>query len=125
MEDVESSADIFEYYGAISNCVGEQLKTTSNLSEECFNWTALHEACYNNQIDLCKDLIESGEISLLVQDHEHRSPLFLAVSNHNKEICKILIDAGVDISQRNNEGSTVLLTFLCFLLLIEQECKQL
>ena len=110
MEDLgESSADIFEYYGATSShCVGDQLNT-SNLSENCYNWTALHEACYNNQIDRCKDLIDSGEIlSLLVEDHEHRTPIFLAVSNRNKEICKILIDAGADISARNKEGSTVL-----------------
>ena len=111
MEELGELTDIFEYYGAVSNSNIQQDTTAfnSSSSKTCHDWTALHEACDNNQIDCCRNLIEGEGIALLsVEDHEQRTPIFLAVSNRNKEICEILIEAGADIFRRNKEGSTLL-----------------
>ena len=42
-----------------------------------------------------------------------KTPLHLAVTNNNKDVAMILIDAGADLNKRDEDGKTALTAFGC------------
>lgn len=66
------------------------------------NQPLLIKACLANDLDLVKEIIVAGD-NLGHQDIDGNTALIHAAKQQNLDIIKILIDAGIDISKKNND----------------------
>ncbi len=75
----------------------------------------IHAAIINNDLESVKTLISSGSDINEKEPASGSSPLTTAAMMNRKEIAKLLVEAGADLNQANNDGSTALHTaaFFC------------
>ena len=74
-----------------------------------YGWTALHWACYKNQIEVVKTLvIRKSDIDINIKDLNGITPLHEACYQGNIEIVDILLDNGAKVLVPNGFGSTPL-----------------
>ncbi len=75
----------------------------------------IHAAIINNDLESVKTLIASGSDINEKEPASGSSPLTTAAMMNRKEIAKLLVEAGADLNQANNDGSTALHTaaFFC------------
>ena len=72
------------------------------------DWVSpLHIACHNDNIELCKLLIDAG-CAVDAPTQEGRTPLHYAVLVKSVEVCKLLIDSGCATNVKGNDGCTPL-----------------
>lgn len=74
----------------------------------------IHTAVMSNNIEVVKQYIAAGENLNLKDNFSGSTPLNTAVVFGKTKIAKLLIDAGVDLSIKNNDGSTPLHTAAFF-----------
>ena len=60
--------------------------------------TSLHQAVYNNQLDIVIAFVKAGAHVNTTDHYYHNSPLCSALSNRNAEMAKFLIASGADTS---------------------------
>lgn len=76
---------------------------------DSFGNTPLHHACYNNQGEMVKAILDKGDIDINAHNDKKLTPLYIAVTqNNNIMIAELLIEAGADVNCSNNEGRTPL-----------------
>ena len=68
---------------------------------------SLHDACYDNNFQLVKELIENG-ININEKDENMNTPLHIVSNNNNFKLVKLLIDNGADINDENQYDQTPL-----------------
>lgn len=75
----------------------------------------IHAAIINNDLESVKTLIASGSDINEKEPASGSSPLTTAAMMNRREIAKLLVEAGADLNQANNDGSTALHTaaFFC------------
>jgi len=75
----------------------------------------IHAAIINNDLESVKTLIASGSDINEKEPASGSSPLTTAAMMNRKEIARLLVEAGADLNQANNDGSTALHTaaFFC------------
>ncbi len=72
-------------------------------------YTPLQVACAVENVDICKLLLESGaKPDFKLVDFRAAQAIFIPALGHNEAICKLLIDAKIDLNVRNPKGKTVL-----------------
>ena len=64
------------------------------------NWTALHQATYDNSVEEGKILLDRPNIDVDCEDDEGWTPLHLASFYKNKEMIKMLILKGADFTKK-------------------------
>ncbi|KAL7291267.1 hypothetical protein TKK_0014874 [Trichogramma kaykai] len=82
-------------------------------------WTPLHYACTNANESLIKYLLKHDADVDCVTVDEHKTPLFIAISqpNSNSRVIQLLLDFGSDINIEDAQGNTSLSAFY------ESSCK--
>ena len=67
--------------------------------------TALHVACKRGSTGLVEKLLHFKKKSIYVNktDNHENTPLHIACAHGNRDMCKVLIDAGADFKQKNND----------------------
>ncbi len=81
-----------------------------------FGYTALHKAILKSDVTIIKKLLAAGANGN-IQSNSARTPLMLAASyrsNVKFEMIHALIDGGVDINIRGEEGETALFTAIAY-----------
>jgi ankyrin repeat protein len=73
------------------------------------NNTALIHACNNENINVCKVLLESGALLELTDTHSQETALIKAAKRLNLEICILLVKAGADLTVKTKEGDTLIM----------------
>ena len=73
------------------------------------NWSPLHRACYHENVDIVKLLLEHPSINVNAKDNYGRTPLHIACDFMLIKIVKLLLDnPKTDVNSENKEGDTVL-----------------
>lgn len=63
-------------------------------------YNELHIACYNNNIELVKSLLDKNKIDINEVDDDNRTPLFIACLLNNIDIVKLLLNQNkIDINK--------------------------
>lgn len=60
------------------------------------NWSALHFACANNDIECCKILLDAGANPNLIRADGAESSLYVAAARGAVECCKLLLEQGAN-----------------------------
>ena len=68
---------------------------------------ALHDAAWNNSLDVATLLIEQGA-DIEAKDKNDRTPLHVAAESNSLDVATLLIDLGADIEANNEHGETPL-----------------
>ncbi|XP_062587675.1 uncharacterized protein LOC134249334 [Saccostrea cucullata] len=68
----------------------------------------LNMACENEQISMCKYLLEIHPELLKIIDKEGKSALHAASWGGSRDVFKLLMDKGLNVNEKTNEGKTVL-----------------
>ncbi len=84
---------------------GDELKTHSDLNAPSID---LQEAVLTGNLEAVKLHIEAGTNLNRKENMTGATPLITATTFDKSEIAKVLIDAGADLSIKNNDGSTAL-----------------
>ena len=69
--------------------------------------TPLSNACYNDNIEVAKFLIEHGA-DVNSKDRDWYTPLYWACYKENIELVKLLLEQGADVDSKNKKGETPL-----------------
>jgi len=68
------------------------------------NWTALHVAAFNGQVEIINFLMANGA-DVNVQDNSGATPWHLAVLSGSSEACEALLaHPDIDITKKDNQG---------------------
>ena len=70
--------------------------------------TLLSYAIQKKNIDACQFILNSKILDLAYQDKKGNSYLHLAIINKLEKVAKILIEKGINIKKKNNNGKTCL-----------------
>ena len=73
-----------------------------------FGNTPLHQACYNNQSEVVRELLKQDGIELNIVNDNGNTPLIIAAIESNLLIVQLLLKAGADAKQRLLNGNTAL-----------------
>eukprot|EP00754_Rhynchopus_humris_P024265 Rhum_TRINITY_DN14882_c0_g2::Rhum_TRINITY_DN14882_c0_g2_i9::g.124159::m.124159 len=93
--------------GNVRQC---KLFLETDVSTSLVRGMALHSACFNGHLEVCKLLIDTDR-AVLHADHNGSTPFFVACSSHTRaqlEICKLLVDRGCSLDAQNIFGRTPL-----------------
>ncbi|MBN2683946.1 MAG: ankyrin repeat domain-containing protein [Pontiellaceae bacterium] len=71
-----------------------------------YNFSSLHQAVANGDVEEVKFQISIGA-DVTAQDINGRSPLHYSSQSFVPKITSLLLDAGSDINQRDNDGNTL------------------
>ena len=85
--------------------INEKFSSPDNKDEK--NWTYLLHTCKYGNAETVQSLLENGA-DLNDQDSDGKPPLYWVACNDDEEaakICTLLVERGVDINQRANDGS--------------------
>lgn len=69
----------------------------------------LSAAAMNNNLKLVKKILEGNLAAVDCKDDEGYTPLMWAALNNNHEMCTLLLAAGADVNERNEDGQTPLM----------------
>ena len=93
---------------AIEATVQSSTSATSIVKEtDDFDRTHLHNAAWNNSLDVARRLIEQGA-DIEANDQSDDRPLHLAAWNNSLDVARLLIDRGADIETKNSFDNTPL-----------------
>ena len=82
-------------------------KNPKVINEESNEWySPLILACYNNNVEVTRFLIEHG--ADVNGDSKMGTPIMAAVVKNNREIINLLLEKDVDVSKGDTNGSTAL-----------------
>jgi len=81
-----------------------------NVRNEGMNNTLIHLACEENNLDVIRMLLLIPSIDVNARNKDGKTPLFVAVHWDHIEIIKLLIQAGADLSKKNNSGTNILIS---------------
>ncbi len=77
-------------------------------ADEVNGWSALHEAVYNDNAKLVKEILKKKDTDIDAKSKAGISPLHIAVKNRDLEIVKILVKNGANIDIQDGNGLTPL-----------------
>lgn len=83
----------------------KKVETNANLVEPAMN---IQMAVISGNLEVVNQHIDAGTDINLKDQMSGSSPLITAATFNQKEIAKALIDAGADLSVKNNDGATAL-----------------
>ena len=69
-------------------------------------WTPLHEACSGNHVDVATLLLEKGVNPNVKVKWSGLTPLMHAARRNFQGLCELLVDADVDVWDKNVDGQT-------------------
>lgn len=73
------------------------------------DWTALHFAVYQGNVDIVKTLLKHPDIDITIQDSRGNTPVHFAVMFDKVEILELLVDHDPSVQAiKNNDGETCL-----------------
>lgn len=121
---------LLSYNPVISRCILDQVYSTSNVIisnliyskikqktkhpvEKESSLSSLHVACINNDVSTVKNLLkdhirDNSCLSINLPTWLGHTPLHLAVQKQNRDIARLLVDNGADITARDLQGKTAL-----------------
>ena len=85
----------------------ELLKQGVDVNYHSYGQTPLHRACWNNNLEIAKLLIESNA-DINLADKNGWTSLYAACWNNSKDMAKLLIEHKADINLADNDGWTPL-----------------
>ncbi len=91
-----------------------QSRSSSTSSTETPSSAGIHEAALEGNLEVIRQHIKSGANLNEKDQVGGSSPLIIAATFGRTEVAKALIEAGADIDQKNNDGSTALHTAALF-----------
>lgn len=78
-------------------------KSKLNEKDTESEWSALHYAVYNNNLDAVSVLLEAGA-DMNIQDCSNQTALHIACYKDFEEIARLLLEKGIDYNILDNEG---------------------
>lgn len=83
--------------------------SADNLDAQLDNGTtALATACGEGEIDIVRDLLDSG-VNINLKNNDGNNALWFACFGNYLDIMELLINAGIDLDNQNDNGVTVLM----------------
>ncbi|XP_067678535.1 ankyrin repeat domain-containing protein 50-like [Haliotis asinina] len=81
----------------------------ANLSiRDGFGLTILHSACLGGDVDLVKNVISQNMLDINGRVHCGRTAVMMAAENRHRDVVKLLVDKGADVSVVDETGDNII-----------------
>lgn len=93
---------------SLTSCAQDTNSKTSNTTQSEAPKMDIHAAIVSGNLDVVKQHIKAGSDLNVKEAMSGSSPLITAITFNKMDIAKALINANVDLSVKNNDGTTAL-----------------
>jgi len=90
----------------INLCFSDDCNKAVNNARDVWDWTPLHEAAYENRVDVAKQLLEN--FADVDSTANGRTALHWAASGNSVDVAKLLLENFADVDSTDNDGATAL-----------------
>jgi len=88
-------------------CFSEDCNQQVNNARDSWGWTPLHEAAFENRIDVAKQLLENSA-NLDSTDNEGETALHWAARENSVGVAKLLLENSANVDSTGDDGQTAL-----------------
>ncbi|XP_077532928.1 ankyrin repeat domain-containing protein 55-like [Haemaphysalis longicornis] len=93
------------------NCAVERILLANpdllNL-KQANGWAALHNAASRGHFDVVKTMLSQPSCKVDLEDHQHRTPLMIAMLEGHCQIVELLVQAGAEINKSDVDGHSAM-----------------